>query len=256
MTSRSNQPAQSIGSSPLRRESLPEVIANAVAEAIASQRLVAGERIVETSLAAQLSVSRVPVREALKVLHTQGIIAGGGHKGFRVASFSPKMVQSVQEARLEIETLLLRDALKNWQHEDPNLDELDSVVRKMKVSARANDFPGMLRADLQFHEVICTSAQNPIIATLWRAIARHVMIILNLARFRDTDLKVVVRRHQSLRDQIAQRLGKEPSIPELRGLLEAHFLAERLPQEAGPEVPLRAPKPPTTRRPLVGKNRS
>jgi DNA-binding GntR family transcriptional regulator len=255
MNSRINQPARIISSFPLRRESLPEGIANAVAEAIASRRLVAGERIVETALAAQLSVSRVPVREALKVLHTQGIIAGGGHKGFRVASFSPKMVQSVQEARLEIETLLLRDALRNWQQEDASLHELDKVIDAMKASARANDFPGMLRADLQFHEVICTSAQNPIIATLWQAIARHVMIILNLARFRDTDLKVVVRRHQSLRDQIAQRVGKEPSAHELRGLLEAHFLAERLPQEAAPEVAMGA-TPPTTRRRRAGKSRS
>jgi DNA-binding GntR family transcriptional regulator len=166
------------------------------------------------------------------------------------------MVQSVQEARLEIETLLLRDALKNWESGNSSIGDLDTVIDVMKISARANDFPGMLRADLQFHEVICNSAQNPIIATLWRAIARHVMIILNLARFRDTDLKVVVRRHQSLRDQIAQRVGIESPLGELRALLEAHFLAERLPQEGSHEDGVRRPKRPTTRRPRAGKTPS
>ena len=216
----------------MKRETLPQSIANVIAEAIASGRMVAGERIVETTLAAQLHVSRVPVREALKILHTQGIISGGGHRGFRVASFSPKMVHSVQEARLALEVLLLRDAMTNWRSGTARFEDLDSVLGTMRTAARAKDFPGMLRADLDFHHVICEAAQNPIFGTLWSAIARHVMIILNLARFRDIDLQVVVRRHQALREQIALRLESEPSVPDLRVLLEAHFMSERGPHHA------------------------
>lgn len=211
----------------MKRETLPQSIANVIAEAIASGRMVAEERIVETTLAAQLDVSRVPVREALKILHTQGIISGGGHRGFRVASFSPKMVHSVQEARLALEALLLRDAINHWRAGTARFEALDEVVATMRTAARTKDFPGMLRADLDFHHVICDAAQNPIFATLWSAIARHVMIILNLARFRDIDLRVVVRRHQALREQIALRLSSEPSVPDLRSLLEAHFQSER-----------------------------
>jgi DNA-binding GntR family transcriptional regulator len=194
--------------SPLKRqEALPEAIANFVAEAIAARQLVADERIVETTLATQLNVSRVPVREALKVLHTQGIIDGGGHRGFRVASFSPKMVQSVQEARIELETLILRDA--------------------MRVAAKLGDFQKMLRADIAYHAVICDAAHNPIFGTLWTAIARHMLIILNLARFRDTDFRVVVRRHEALRDQIIAMIRQTPTAGEPRAVLQAHFLAER-----------------------------
>jgi DNA-binding GntR family transcriptional regulator len=210
-----------------KRQSLPEAIANVVAEAIAARQFVAGERIVETALAARLNVSRVPVREALKVLHTQGIIAGGGHRGFRVSSFSPKMIQSVQEARIELETLILRDALASWQAGTAEFAALDRVIRGMRGAVRAQDIAAVLRADLAFHQVICDAAQNPIFATLWSAIARHVMIILNLARFRDIELPLVVRRHQALRDQIAERLGRSVDLADLRALLQAHFLAER-----------------------------
>lgn len=218
------------GRSPLgsaRRASLPETIANTIAEAIAARQLVAGERIVETSLAEQLGVSRVPVREALKVLHTQGILAGGGHRGFRVASFSPKMVQSVQEARIDLETLLLRDAVQCWRAGEADVTLLDDAIAAMRGAARAGDFRRILAADLAFHRVICQAAHNPIVETLWNTIARHVLIILNLARYRDIDLMVVVRRHEALRDQIAARIPQADDVPALRALLEAHFLAER-----------------------------
>lgn len=214
---------------PPKRRALPEIIADLVAEAIAARQLVAGERIVETGLAAKLHVSRVPVREALKVLHTQGIIAGGGHRGYRVASFSPRMVQSVQEARIELEVLLLREAVTHWRADGRALAALDEAVGVMRAAARAGDAPAVLRADIAFHEVICLAAQNPIFETLWRAIARHVLIILNLARFRDIDLGVVVRRHEALRDQIADRVVDGATLADLRSLLELHIQAEREP---------------------------
>lgn len=238
---------------PPKRPALPEVIADLVAEAIAAQKFVAGERIVETALAANLHVSRVPVREALKILHTQGIIAGGGHRGYRVASFSPRMVQSVQEARLELETLLLRDAVTHWRGDGTTLPRLNEVIVIMRAAARARDAPAVLRADIAFHEVICVAAQNPIVGTLWRAIARHVLIILNLARFRDIDLGVVVRRHEALRDQIADRVAGGATVAELRSLLELHIQAEREPLTAS-EAPPASPR--AGRRRRAGTTRS
>ena len=230
---------------PPKRRALPEIIADLVAEAIAAQKFAAGERIVETSLAATLHVSRVPVREALKILHTQGIIAGGGHRGYRVASFSPRMVQSVQEARLELEVMLLREAVAHWREDGATLARLDDAIVTMRAAARAEDAPAVLRADIAFHEVICVAAQNPIFETLWRAIARHVLIILNLARFRDIDLGVVVRRHEALRDQIADRVARGAMVAELRTLLELHIQAEREPlatTEATPARPRASPR--------------
>ena len=218
--------------SPLKRqEPLPEAIANFVAEAIAARQLVADERIVETKLASQLNVSRVPVREALKVLHTQGIIDGGGHRGLRGGSVSPKMIQSVQEARIELETLILRDAIVEWREKRSDVRLLDGAIDVMRVAAKLGSFQQMLRADIAYHAVICEAARNPIFAALWTAIARHMLIILNLARFRDTDFRVVVRRHEALRDQILTMIKQAPGAGEPRVILQAHFLAERSSQD-------------------------
>jgi len=216
-----------------RGEALPDAIANHIAQAIASQDLTAGERIVETALAAELGVSRVPVREALKILATQGILEGGGHLGYKVVSFSERTVASVQEARFQVELLFLRDAIAAWREGRSDVATLDEGIEAMARAARNGDLPEMLEADVAFHTRICAAADNPIYMTLWTAIARHVLIILNLARFRDVDLFVVVRRHEALRDLIVRAVEGDLDQRELGTVLKNHVLASR--QRAGPD---------------------
>jgi DNA-binding GntR family transcriptional regulator len=207
-----------------KRLLLAESIADSVAEAIATRLLSPGERIVETSLADKLGVSRVPIREALKVLHAQGILSGGGHRGYRVASFEPATIEKVMEVRLMLETFLLRDAIANWRSgvEDPV--ELNIAIEQMRMSARAGDARASLRADLEFHRTICRASRNEIAATLWNAIARHVLVIFSLEPYRDKDLSKVARQHEAFRDWVLSQLTADPSLDELRTALEDHLL--------------------------------
>ena len=209
---------------------LAEAIADSVAEAIATGHLAPGERIVETALAEKYGVSRVPVREALKVLATQGILVGGGHRGYRVVSFSPEKIDQVFEVRLGLETVLLRDAVANWRSAGAGLGGLDAVIETMRTAARAGDLRGMLRADLEFHRTICQASGNEIAAALWNAIARHVLIIFNLARYRDVDLEGSLTQHLKLRDYIRARVegADEGSAGgDFGGALEQHFQSRR-----------------------------
>jgi DNA-binding GntR family transcriptional regulator len=207
-----------------KRTSLAESIADSVAEAIATRLLTPGERIIETALAEKLGVSRVPIREALKVLHAQGILSGGGHRGYRVASFSPDTIAKVMEVRLMLETLLLRDALANWRERIEDPAELDTHIEQMRMSARAGDGRASLRADLEFHRAICQASRNEIAATLWDAIARHVLVIFSLDPYRDKDLSMVARQHQELRDWILDQVAQKPSTEQIKTSLEDHLL--------------------------------
>lgn len=211
-----------------KRTLLAESIADSVAEAIATRILTPGERIVETTLADKLGVSRVPIREALKVLHAQGILSGGGHRGYRVASFAPETISKVMEVRLMLESFLLRDALENWRARIEDPAELDIPIQQMKMSARAGDGRASLRADLDFHRAICRASRNDIAATLWNAIARHVLVIFSLDPYRDKDLSMVARQHEVLRDWILEQIVRVPTVDEIRTSLEDHlFLVAR-----------------------------
>ncbi len=230
-----------------KRALLAEAIADSVAEAIATRHLLPDERIVETALASKYAVSRVPVREALKILSTQGILVGGGHRGYRIASFTPEKVEQVFEVRLQLEAILLRDAIANWRREGSDLSALDSVVGTMRTAARAGDLREILRADLEFHRTICRAAKNEVAAALWNAIARHVLIIFNLARHRDVDLDVPVKQHVKLRAYIrAQIDDPTAATDDVRAVLEKHFQPRR---RARTQVPTdRAAQRPRSRR--------
>ena len=207
-----------------KRLSLAESIADSVAEAIATGHLKQGERVVETALAAKFGVSRVPIREALKVLHAQGILSGGGHRGFRVANFGAGTIDKILEVRLMLETFLLREAVERWHRMKENPAALDAAIRQMEMAALAGDRSASLRADVEFHRTICRASGNPITATLWEAIARHVLIIFSLETYRDSDLSAVAQQHRDFRDFILTAIGKPLALEGYRRALEDHLL--------------------------------
>lgn len=215
------------GDDPLRhpeRASLAQTIGDTVAEAIATGHLLPGERIVETALAERLGVSRVPTREALKVLAAQGILVGEPHRGYRVAEFGAQTIAKVLEVRLMLETFLLRDAIAAWRAGQGSPAELDTALRGMEAAALAGDARASLRADLEFHRAIRRAAGNEVAGALWDAIARHVVIIFSLESYRDGDLGAVTRQHAALRDVILAQLKQPGSEAELQRAIEDHLL--------------------------------
>lgn len=208
-----------------KRLSLSESVADTIAEAISTRVIAPGERIIETVLVEKLGVSRVPIREGLKVLHAQGIISGGGHKGYRVAAFDPQVTQQVMEVRLSLETFMLRDAIANWRAGKGSPKVLDAAIEKMRVSARSGSMRNSLIADLEFHRAIRDAADNAIVGTLWDTIARHVLIVFNFERFRDEDLDAIPRQHEQFRDWIVAEVAKpETRFDDIERALEDHML--------------------------------
>jgi DNA-binding GntR family transcriptional regulator len=208
-----------------KRISLSDSVADTIAEAISTGIISPGERIVETTLVEKLGVSRVPVREALKVLHAQGILTGGGHRGYRVAAFDPTVTQQVMEVRLSLESFLLRDAIEKWRQGIGGTDVLDAAIEQMELSARAGSVRDSLIADLEFHRAMRTAAGDTIAGTLWDAIARHVLIVFNFERFRDRDLDAIPRQHRAFRDWIVAEVANPATgLPEIRRALEDHML--------------------------------
>ncbi len=208
-----------------KRISLSESVADTIAEAIATRVIAPGERIVEMTLVEKLGVSRVPIREGLKVLHAQGIISGGGYRGYRVAAFDPQVTQQVMEVRLSLESFLLRDALNNWRKNQQTPDGLDAAINKMRISARSGNLRNSLVADLEFHRVIRHAADNAIVGTLWDTIARHVLIVFNFERFRDEDLEAIPRQHEEFRDWIVAEIAKsQTDMADVVRTLEDHML--------------------------------
>lgn len=160
-----------------RTQSLAAQVADFIVDGIASGVYEFGQRLVETDLARQLEVSRVPIREALKTLEAQGILVVTPHRGSYVAEFDKPKIDRIRDARIALERLAIPDALATFQAQPERLRAMEELLEQMDHAAQRKNWIEAGKADLEFHRKICQASHNEIVITLWEALARHITIV-------------------------------------------------------------------------------
>jgi DNA-binding GntR family transcriptional regulator len=164
----------------IKPASLADEVAERIVQAIADGVLLPGERIIETQLADQLHVSRVPVRDALRALEKQGIVVVTPHRGARVMDINLDLYRQVQEVRLDLELRAIADFVERLALEPALGERLHTRLAGLDDAVAANDRARYNGLDVEFHRWICHSARNHIVTTLWEALSRHLKILLGL----------------------------------------------------------------------------
>src|SRR5260221_9586822 len=139
----------------VKSRSLPDQIADAIVEGIAAGVLRPGQRLIELDLASQFSVSRVPLREALKTLEAQGILERGQNRGVRVVELDETRIDRICEVRAALETIAARYAVATYRAEPQPLQPLQAVPPEMADAVQPGALAAGNRADLAFHREIC-----------------------------------------------------------------------------------------------------
>lgn len=186
-----------------RAANLAEQTADAIVNGIASGALIPGQRLVEAELAAALQISRVPLRESLKILETQGIVASTPHRGTFVAAFDPLRVDQICTARIALERIALPDAVAAYARAPDLLQRLDEIIARMEAAATRLAWLDVSRADLDFHREICRVSENSVVLTLWQALARHVLIVFGHEIRDEQDAAAMGPQHRRVRDLLA-----------------------------------------------------
>jgi len=135
----------------VKSRSLPDQIADAIVEGIATGVLLPGQRLIELDLASQFSVSRVPLREALKTLEAQGILERGQNRGVRIVELDDSRIDKICEVRAALETIAARHAIATFRAEPARLQRLDAVLAEMEEAVQRGAWGAVNRADLAFH---------------------------------------------------------------------------------------------------------
>ena len=99
---------------PVQPRTMVEQAAEAIVGAAARGVFLPGDRLVEAEIARDLGISRVPVREALRLLESQGIVVSTPYKGMRLMQVSNAGVAELLRVRLALETLAVQEALCNF----------------------------------------------------------------------------------------------------------------------------------------------
>jgi DNA-binding GntR family transcriptional regulator len=211
---------------PLRRD-----VYETLREAILLGTLAPGSRVVEAEIARQMAISRGPIREALRQLEQDGLVEYRPRRGTIVATLTRDRLLQTYAVRAVLEGLAA--ALAAEHATDAQLDELRALLEEMEAHSRADDMSAMLRADVQFHERICTFADNPVLLKTWKALGPLAWTLLAGAKQQNRyTLDELTERHRPLLDALVRRDPAAASEVARAHTTEiARIVSETLPQE-------------------------
>ncbi|VFA97727.1 GntR family transcriptional regulator [Nocardia cyriacigeorgica] len=175
-----------------------------------------GSKLVERELAAELGVSRLPVREALKMLVTEGLVTPRPRSWAVVRQFSATDIADLIEVRSAVEVLAFRLAAQRATR--AGLDELRRDLDAEWDGARTGDAVAARRAAADFHETVIRLTGNELLGEVHATLRSRMRWLLG----RHDDLMTVAREHQQLYDAIANR-----DLARVEDLAAAHIDTSR-----------------------------
>lgn len=202
-------------------------IASELREAILTGEYAPGDRVRQEELADRHGASRVPVREALRMLESEGLVTRVANTGAWVARVSQAECEEMYQVRERIEPLLLRYNIPLM--DDAHIDELDRLAHAMEVT-ELEDF---IALDREFHLGCYRLADTTMLAEtvlqLWNRTHSYRRAYVRIAR--DDPDRSVHHEHHLLVSAIRRR-----DLDDAERVLAGHIRRTRLELARHPDV--------------------
>ncbi|MBA3319728.1 MAG: GntR family transcriptional regulator [Gemmatimonadales bacterium] len=160
--------------SAIARNPLGEQVYVQILQRIHRGSIPAGSRLRDVAIAAELGVSRTPVREALLRLAREGFLLAANGKGFRLAPLDPAELREIGTILAALEPLALDQSPP--EPGPGRLDRLTDIVRRLEQTR--GDLAGCIEIDDDFHRVLLEDCPNrrlvDLVSTLRRSIRRYL----------------------------------------------------------------------------------
>ncbi len=190
-------------SDPPAKRSLTETAYEHVRDAILSGSLPAGSILAEATVAEQMGISKTPVRQALQLLRTEGLLEVGARRQLVVRGFSPAHRNEILQIREALEEIAVETACRVLTMEA--IDQLRLTLLRQKRAADAPDEEAFLALDERFHIQIALSADLPIVARLLEQM-RGFARLMRLGRSQPPEhLQDVLAEHTAIVDALEAR---------------------------------------------------
>ncbi|MBG6179675.1 GntR family transcriptional regulator [Arthrobacter sp. CAN_A1] len=154
-----------------RPTTAPAFVLAKLRRAIIAGELVPGQPLRQDALAERFGVSRVPLREAFKVLEGEGQVVYAPHRGYKVATLSLTDLLEVYRIREILEAEAVRVAIRR-SGEDV-VGKLRAAAQEVEAASASGDLLTMTEANRRFHFLMVAEARMPrlekLIQVLWDA---------------------------------------------------------------------------------------
>lgn len=197
------------------KKTLPELVADQIINYINENQLQSNDKLPnETELMQQLSVGRGTIREAIKILHSKGIVVikrgigtfvaehigiSDDPLGFNFENDKVKLLQDALELRLLIEPQIINKTIDNIT--DKQLEELDNIINE--IEKLINENKDYSQKDIAFHTLLASISGNQIIKKLMPIIAGAIEQVIYVTDKSLTQETII--QHRKIVDAIKNR---------------------------------------------------
>lgn len=208
------------GHGPIARRLLHDELVDEIRHLIASGELAPGTKIPERALCERFGVSRTPLREALKMLASQGLVKLTPNRGASVSLLTVEELEDAFPVMGALEALSGEIACRRIT--DAEIARIDDLHRQMIGHWRRRELAPYFRLNQEIHEAILNATRNATLKAHYRSLAGRILGARYIANLSDERWAEAVAEHEAILAALKGRDG-----PRLAALLKAH-LARKL----------------------------
>lgn len=212
--------ARGSGLATVSRESMATQAAREIRDAILSGRLPNGAPLREQTLAAELGLSRGPVREALQRLIQEGLAIGEPHRGVFVTQLTEQELADVFVARLAVEeTAAVIIATRDDGQWARDMERLRTLLHHLRDVASTGTWAQITDADVRFHQTLVAMSRSARLQRGFLTLSAETRIgIMRQERKYDEQLSIVPEH-----EQIVQAIESR-SLAAVRNAVRQHMI--------------------------------
>lgn len=206
----------------LVRPTTGEQLADRLMEEILQGHIERGTGLRQEMLAAQYSVSRRTVRDALQHLERNGLVRHFRHRGTFVRDFDPADVRELYQARGVLE----RSAAARMGRATMPVGagaNLDRAMKRLEGAVDLGEALGIVRADLDFHAAVVGLLDNSRVNAFFSTIATEMLYAIALLEVTDSESTIRPREalgeHQAIYEALASGEGSRAAA-----LVDVHII--------------------------------
>ena len=205
---------------PIIRRPLHEEAADRLRDLIVQGRLAAGARLNERLLTAQLGLSRTPLREAFKVLATEGLVELLPNRGAVVTQMDPVRLSESIAVMSALEALAGELACRSAS--DAQINEIRALHYEMLAYHARGDLAGYFKFNQAIHLKIVKYSGNAMLFNIYRQLNGNVRRARYMANLSKERWDAAVREHDEILAALSAR-----DVKRIKALLSDH-LAQKL----------------------------
>jgi DNA-binding GntR family transcriptional regulator len=151
------------------------IIVNSIAEGIINQELKPGERLIESKIAKKFNSSRIPVREALRLLEKEGYVIYNSFSSYHIKNYYLSNLEEILLLYKTLSKIILEKAIANF---DSNFYKKAKKI--LSAINEAKDFKGYSPNFLRFFELVYGYAKMPFIKDTMMSMLHKNMVIVGI----------------------------------------------------------------------------